>query len=163
MSRRWLKTTLSSRQLRRQHRVDGVGRPKFDFHTGGEDLGEDAVAGPVWAGPLHDFNAIEAMRADAVQRGWLGDRGYGRKLGRLLDTLVDESRDAELDASLFVSLDDVARRAGVRTPSKGGLVAALNKAGFRAASTHVEGKAVKTDAPMAACVDAARVADAAGS
>ena len=150
-------------QLRRQRRVDGVGRPKFDFHTGGEDLGEDAVAGPVWAGPLHDFNAIEAMRADAVQRGWLGDRGYGRKLGRLLDTLVDESRDAELDASLFISLDDVARRAGVRTPSKGGLVAALDKAGFRAASTHVEGKAVKTDAPMAACIDAARVADAAGN
>jgi tRNA (guanine26-N2/guanine27-N2)-dimethyltransferase len=129
----------------------------------GEDLGEDAVAGPVWAGPLHDFNAIAAMRADAEGRGWVGDRGYGRKLGRLLDTLVDESRDADLDASLFISLDDVARRAGVRTPSVKGLVAALEAGGFRAASTHVEGKAVKTDAPMAACVDAARVADAAGS
>ena len=129
----------------------------------GEDPGEDAVAGPVWAGPLHDFNAIAAMRADAEGRGWVGDRGYGRKLARLLDTLVDESRDADLDASLFVSLDDVARRAGVRTPSKGGLVAALDKAGFRAASTHVEGKAVKTEAPMAACLDAARVADAESS
>ena len=129
----------------------------------GEDLGEDAVAGPVWAGPLHDFNAIAAMRADAEGRGWVGDRGYGRKLGRLLDTLVDESRDADLDASLFISLDDVARRAGVRTPSVKGLVAALEAEGFRAASTHVEGKAVKTDAPMAACIDAARVADAAGS
>ena len=128
--------------------------------TCGEDLGEDAVAGPLWAGPLQNFNAIEAMRADAEGRGWVGDRGYGRKLGRLLDTLVDESRDADLDASLFISLDDVARRAGVRTPSKGGLVAALDKAGFRAASTHVEGKAVKTDAPMAACISAARVADA---
>ena len=103
------------------------------------------------------------MRADAEGRGWVGDRGYGRKLARLLDTLYDESRDADLDASLFVSLDDVARRAGVRTPSVKGLVAALDKAGFRAASTHVEGKAVKTDAPMAACIDAARVADAAGS
>ena len=140
-----------------------MGRPKFDFHTGGEDLGEDAVAGPVWAGPLHDFNAIEAMRADAEERGWVGDRGYGRKLARLLDTLVDESRDADLDASLFISLDDVARRAGVRTPSVKGLVAALEAGGFRAASTHVEGKAVKTDAPMAACLAAARVADAAGS
>ena len=129
----------------------------------GEDLGEDAVAGPVWAGPLHDFNAIAAMRADAEGRGWVGDRGYGRKLGRLLDTLVDESRDADLDASLFISLDDVARRAGVRTPSVKGLVAALEAGGFRAASTHVEGKAVKTDAPMAACLAAARVADAAGS
>jgi len=131
--------------------------------TCGEDLGEDAVAGPLWAGPLHDFRAIAAMRADAEERGWVGDRGYGRKLARLLDTLYDESRDADLDASLFVSLDDVARRAGVRTPSKGGLVAALEAEGFRAASTHVEGKAVKTDAPMAACLAAARVADAAGS
>ena len=60
-------------------------------------------------------------------------------------------------------MDDVARRAGVRTPSVKGLVAALEAEGFRAASTHVEGKAVKTDAPMAACIDAARVADAAGS
>ena len=157
----WKLHAIEQTQLRRQHRVDGVGRPKFDFHTGGEDLGEDAVAGPLWAGPLHNFQAIAAMRADAVQRGWVGDRGYGRKLARLLDTLYDESRDADLDASLFISLDDVARRAGVRTPSKGGLVAALDKAGFRAASTHVEGKAVKTDAPMAACISAARVADAA--
>ena len=94
-------------QLRRQHRVDGVGRLKFDFHTG-----ERIRCG---AGPLHNFNAIAAMRADAEERGWVGDRGYGRKLGRLLDTLVDESRDADLDASLFISLDDVARRAGVRT------------------------------------------------
>ena len=47
-----------------------------------------AVAGPVWAGPLQNFNAIEAMRADAEERGWVGDRGYGRKLARLLDTLV---------------------------------------------------------------------------
>ena len=94
----WTPHAIEQTQLRRQHRVDGVGRPKFDFHTGGEDLGDDAVAGPLWAGPLHNFQAIAAMRADAVQRGWLGDRGYGRKLGRLLDTLVDESRDAELDA-----------------------------------------------------------------
>ena len=63
----------------------------------------------------------------------------------------------------YFNLGGVARRAGVRTPSVKGLVAALEAGGFRAASTHVEGKAVKTDAPMAACVDAARVADAAGS
>ena len=25
---------IAQTQLRRQHRVDGVGRPKFDFHTG---------------------------------------------------------------------------------------------------------------------------------
>ena len=71
--------------------------------------------------------------------------------------------DAGERAVRGLPLDDVARRAGVRTPSVKGLVAALEAEGFRAASTHVEGKAVKTDAPMAACVDAARVADAAGS
>ena len=59
-----------------------------------------------------------------------------------------------------MSLDDVAAR-GVRACE--GVVAALEAGGGVAASTHVEGKAVKTDAPMAACVDAARVADAAGS
>ena len=77
---------------------------------------------PVWAGPLHDFNAIEAMRADAVQRGWVGDRGYGRKLGRLLDTLYDESRDA-----------DLARRSSCRwTTSRGAPASARRR---RAASS----------------------------
>lgn len=139
--------------------------PAMGTHCGacGEDLGDDSVAGPVWAGPLHDAAAIKAMRADAEEHGWLGDRGYSRKLKRLLDTLVDESRDPDLDASLFVSLDDVARRASVPTPSNKGIVAALTAAGFRAAATHVEGKAVKTDAPMVACVECARACDAGSS
>ena len=31
-------------QLRRQHRVDGAGRPKFDFHTGVAPAVEDVAA-----------------------------------------------------------------------------------------------------------------------
>ena len=30
----WNCHAIEQMQLRRQHRVDGVGRPKFDFHTG---------------------------------------------------------------------------------------------------------------------------------
>ena len=30
----WKLHAIEQTQLRRQHRVDGVGRPKFDFHTG---------------------------------------------------------------------------------------------------------------------------------
>ena len=30
----WTPHAIEQTQLRRQHRVDGVGRPKFDFHTG---------------------------------------------------------------------------------------------------------------------------------
>ena len=33
-------------QLRRQHRVHGVGRPKFDFHTGAEWFVSQAVYDP---------------------------------------------------------------------------------------------------------------------
>ena len=29
----WKLHAIEQKQLRRQHRVDGVGRPKFDFHT----------------------------------------------------------------------------------------------------------------------------------
>ena len=30
----WNRHVIEQTQLRRQHRVDGVGRPKFDFHAG---------------------------------------------------------------------------------------------------------------------------------
>ena len=127
----------------------------------GEPFGADAVAGPLWAGPLHSAATAAAMRADAESRGWLGDRGHARRLTRLLDALVAESEDAALDATLFKSLDDVARRAGVRTPGRGELAAELKKRGWSAAPTHVEGKAVKTGAPFSVVVAAARAVDAA--
>ena len=38
----WKLHAIEQTQLRRQYRVDGVGRPEFDFHTGYGMLGEDA-------------------------------------------------------------------------------------------------------------------------
>ena len=37
----WNRHAIEQVQLRRQRRVDGVGRPKFDFHTGAEKYGAD--------------------------------------------------------------------------------------------------------------------------
>ena len=53
----WKFHVIEQTQLRRQHRVDGVGRPKFDLHTGADDdrSRDDAtapllsVAANVWA------------------------------------------------------------------------------------------------------------------
>ena len=53
----WKLHAIEQTQLRRQHRVDGVGRPKFDLHTGTDDdrSRDDAtapllsVAANVWA------------------------------------------------------------------------------------------------------------------
>ena len=126
------------------------------------DAGGD-VAGPVWTGPLQGRAALLAMRADAAGRGWLGDRGHGRALGRLLDVLVAEADAPDLDARLYASLDDVARRAGVATPGGRAMRAAVEALGYRAAPTHVDGKGLKTDAPMAALLAAARAATSRGT
>ena len=56
----------------------------------------------------------------------------------LLSEAQKAARDADLDASLFISLDDVARRAGVRTPSVKGLVAALEAGGSEEAGDSEE-------------------------
>ena len=124
---------------------------------------DDDVAGPVWTGPLQGRAALLAMRADADGRGWLGDRGHGRALGRFLDVLVAEADAPDLDARLYASLDDVARRAGVATPGGRAMRAAVEALGYRAAPTHVDGKGLKTDAPMAALLAAARAATSSGT
>ena len=62
-------------QLRRQHRVDGVGRPKFDFHTGYRPPHQDYCGlGPdPGPGPRAIDRGRRAGGADRSKRGLRGD------------------------------------------------------------------------------------------
>ena len=58
-----------------------------------------------------------------------------------------------------MSLDDVGRRARASTPPRDALAAALGARGYECARTHIDQKALRTDAPMPECVAAARELD----
>ena len=50
----WKLYAIEQTQLRRQHRVDGVGRPKFDFRTGSHGGGEGDAC---WTGDVGKLGA----------------------------------------------------------------------------------------------------------
>ncbi|KAJ8605463.1 hypothetical protein CTAYLR_003323 [Chrysophaeum taylorii] len=107
------------------------------------------VSGPLWTGPLHDRDTLADMTWDARDRGWLG----GGVLEKTLTLMSAEVKDPALDAvPLAFSLDHVARLAGVRTPPRDDFARALQTRGFRAAPTHLDRKALRTTAPLDACV-----------
>ena len=115
-------------------------------------VGED-VAGPVWTGPLYDADSLRAMRDDAADRGWL----ERRSLKTTLDLMLDEVNDPRLLAvPLYTSIDAVARQAKVPTPPLEDLASVLKVAGYAVSKTHIDRKGIRTDAPMSACVTAAK-------
>lgn len=117
------------------------------------------LSGPMWTGPLHDAAFVAEMAAEAARRGWAGhavpvDSPYRDKAGknnrqRPLEELLSLFA-GEADPKLppwYLPLDDVGRRLD-RAPAREELLAALKAAGFAAARTHVEVKAIKTDASL---------------
>ena len=133
---------------------------------GGDGDGGAVVSGPLWVGPLHDAGHIRELQAAAAARGWSDSGAEGgeaaqrpRKgglpaLGRLLELMEDEAEP--LLSPWYTHLDEVGRqgrRAG--PPGRGALAAELRRRGFAACATHIEPRAVKTNATMAECVAAA--------
>ncbi len=102
-------------------------------------------SGPLWLGPLHDGRLLGAMRAWATTWQW-------SPRVALLDTLA-----AELDLPpYYYPLGEVGRRGQCDLPRRSHLLAALQAQGCRAAATHCEAAAVKTEATLADCVAIAR-------
>ena len=133
----------------------------------GDDLGtivcadcgsrDGDIAGPLWTGPLYDGDALRQMQSDALERGWLRDTPAGRQLRSTLDLMLDEVHDPRLfPVPLYTSIDAVARRAKLPTPRIDDLSTALRRRGFAVAKTHIDPKGLRTDAPMSACISAAR-------
>lgn len=135
--------------------------------SGGSDRGADGSArgtplvlsGPMWTGPLHNVEDLLEMRQEAERRGWQGhgvDTGsaaFHRKnkknslkpLEAMLDLLIGEA-DPRLPPA-FLPISSIAKFLDT-TPSRDKLIAALQQAGFAAARTHVESRALLTNATM---------------
>ncbi|WP_255516250.1 hypothetical protein [cf. Phormidesmis sp. LEGE 11477] len=103
------------------------------------------VSGPMWLGPLHNLDDLAAMQRVAVQKDWC-DRAA------LIETMIAEANLPPY----FYPLAEIGRRAQIDIPPRQRLIDGLKDAGFRASSTHLSTQAIKTDAPLATCLELAK-------
>lgn len=105
-------------------------------HDGtGQAVRVDGGAGPVWWGPLHDPEMVQAMQAV--------DATIDERTRALLDQMV-----AEASAPPFwVHLPHLNRRMGTESvPKRAALLLALQEAGASTAPTHMDKQGIRTDA-----------------
>lgn len=129
-------------------------------NCGASGAGAVRVAGPMYTGPLHDARFLNDM--EGVARRWGGEYAEAE---RLLGTLRGEAEvEGEAgDAPLFYHAHTVASRAGLRGPVRmDALADALRADGWRANRCQFHRFGLKTNAPVDAQVEAARVLGTAG-
>ncbi len=125
-----------------------LGRVKCPCH---EALSTDVqprppvLSGPMWLGPLHDRATLKKMGGLAEDWGWTACV--------TLIQLMDEEADMP---PYYYPLGEIGRRGKMDIPQRDALIAKLRAAGHRATRTHFDFQAIKTDAPIAACVAVAQ-------
>ncbi|MEM7794713.1 MAG: tRNA (guanine-N1)-methyltransferase [Cyanobacteria bacterium P01_C01_bin.118] len=102
------------------------------------------VSGPLWLGPLHDADYVAQMAALARQWQW--------PLERQLAVMQAEAAMPPY----YYPLAELGRRGQIDIPSRDRLIKALCYGGYRATRTHVDAQAIKTDAPLAICIELAK-------
>ncbi|KAL6624357.1 hypothetical protein ACP70R_031678 [Stipagrostis hirtigluma subsp. patula] len=142
----------------------GCGQSRtFGFHELGQiccsctdrtDADSITVVGPLWTGPLHDASFLNEMLNLATEWGWAYTIENGVTLEKLLSTMIEES-DPRLPPG-YIRLDEISSRAKVNSPPLGTLINSLRKEGFAACRSHIGANAIKTNCPIASCMDVAR-------
>jgi len=135
------------------------------------------ISGPMWLGPLHNIETLKVMKQAAIDLQQTsvessdGFETFGRetsgyktsgyktserwaKCQALLDIMQAE---AELPP-YYYPLAEIGRRGKIDIPPRQALLDQLKQAGFTATQTHISAQAIKTDAPMATCVQLASCA-----
>jgi tRNA (guanine26-N2/guanine27-N2)-dimethyltransferase len=103
------------------------------------------VSGPLWLGPLHRAETVEALASLALQWGW-------QHPARLLRVMAQEATLPPY----YYPLGDMGRLGKMDIPNRDRLIAALREQGYRATVTHLDWQAVKTDAEFGDCVAIAK-------
>ncbi|MEM8641387.1 MAG: tRNA (guanine-N1)-methyltransferase [Cyanobacteria bacterium P01_G01_bin.54] len=99
------------------------------------------ITGPMWLGNLHDRPFLAMMQTHAQARQW-------PERVALLATLQAE---ADLPP-YFYTLGEIGKRGKLALPPRDALIAALIAQGYRAAATHINAQAIKTEASLQDCV-----------
>jgi tRNA (guanine26-N2/guanine27-N2)-dimethyltransferase len=103
------------------------------------------ISGPLWLGALHDRGMLTEMSHLATAWGW-------HKRVKLLELMQEE---ADLPPYYF-TLPEIGRHGQMDIPKREQLITALRDRGWRVSRTHLNAQAIKTDAPMADCIAAAK-------
>jgi len=102
-----------------------------------------AMSGPMWLGPLHDASWLAGMQALAIVRSLP------------LEPLARMQSENALPP-YFYPLAEIGRRAKIDIPPVEMLIERLQQQGFQASWTHINSQAIKTNAPIAACLRIAK-------
>jgi tRNA (guanine26-N2/guanine27-N2)-dimethyltransferase len=95
----------------------------------------------LWLGSLHDRLYLEKMADLADQWQW-------KKVVKLLEIMREENDFPPY----FYSFREIGRRGKLDLPKREDLIAALLEQGYRAAATHINPQALKTNASLAQCI-----------
>eukprot|EP00742_Colponemidia_sp_Colp-10_P014060 GILJ01015928.1.p1 GENE.GILJ01015928.1~~GILJ01015928.1.p1 ORF type:complete len:614 (-),score=102.02 GILJ01015928.1:117-1958(-) len=106
--------------------------------------GAMAIAGPIYAAPIHNHEFLETLDKTIVER-------HSEK--RLTATnrirgLVAAAKDELPLSPMFVELPEIASLVRVRCPPLPEFVAALSRLGYKASQVHCNHNGLKTDAPV---------------
>ncbi|MBE9079205.1 tRNA (guanine-N1)-methyltransferase [Romeria aff. gracilis LEGE 07310] len=106
------------------------------------------LSGPLWLGPLHNIEMLRTMRQLALEWDW----------PQCASLLTLMGHEAEMPPYCY-PLGEIGRRGQMDIPQRDRLLAGLRVRDFRACRTHLDAQAIKTDAPMAICLEVARKAN----
>lgn len=108
-----------------------------------------AISGPLWLGPLHNVNELEAMRKVAIERASADSQSnHWADCCSLIATMKAEASMPPY----YYPLAEVGRRGKMDIPPRDALISELHLAGFLATRTHMSAQAIKTNAPLAVCI-----------
>ncbi len=103
------------------------------------------ISGPLWLGPLHDRPYVQRMADWAEQWQW----PEGTRLLQIM------SAEADLPPYFYL-LGEIGRRGRMDIPRRSHLIQALQDLGYQASATHVNAEAIKTNASLKICIQAAQ-------
>ncbi|MEA5466907.1 tRNA (guanine-N1)-methyltransferase [Leptothoe sp. PORK10 BA2] len=116
-------------------------------HLGCEVCGQaPVVSGPMWLGPLHDAEYVTQMATLAHQWHW------PQQLQQLLTIMATEATMPPY----YYPLAELGRRGQMDIPARDRLIETLGQHHYRATRTHLDAQAIKTDAPLAVCIEMAK-------
>lgn len=125
----------SLRMLRSAVPDEGTGNGNFTHAT----PTEGAWAGPLWAGPLHDAGLLDGMA------GACAGKSLARKETLVLLGLLRQEAGAP---AFWVEPDLLQKSFRPPAPRRDAFMERLRAAGFKAARSHIEPQAVRTDADL---------------
>ncbi|MEA5532639.1 tRNA (guanine-N1)-methyltransferase [Crocosphaera sp. XPORK-15E] len=115
------------------------------YHTVEDTIYPYTISGAMWLGNLHDQVYLQRMKALAETLEW-------RERVDLLSMMINE-----LDfPPYFYTLGEIGRRGKLDLPKRSQLIERLQTKGYRAAPTHINPQAIKTNANLKMCIEIAK-------